>query len=703
MTKLLVPSTAQREQLLAQQSTLAEQVKQLQFQLFDKTSPDVVEHISQLQLEKAKQQGILQQAQRQLAQLTSELKNFDTGAEQILLEAIIAQDWYGFKNKELILFDKRNGFLFPNFAKSNPILFSSWDKYKDEYSPHGIGAGKWDINREEFFTFFYMPNKFRGNTSITVIYGYNSKADNKYSCTKNYCANGNHENVFTSSLAPDVMVLPKFRVLSDENILNDSPNLTKLEKAKIILEFFTEQAWIPNFEPFLTKNDGEDEDGFQERLVEVQKQCDEYNCIFDAYYQRLKLQKQLVVLEQQISELPESEPENQFTSDFDYRQEIKSYHLTEINTSVWQNSLSAQKWINYLLNQIDGWGNNHQYLLVNALELNISLAKKLPISLNLNDYEQQLLNHRHTTLKQRLNFSLDPLRSALIYLLQQNQQIETSLQMTHSLVALAELEQQPRPSFTLLAEHTATLCTQTLKKLEWLENSLGFVQAIVKSEQQGAEDYFILLDKSQQDLLQIGLDASIESEEVGKWFAEWRQERLQILQQWQPLIQAGLDGIISEQMVLDTLQCLAQYQQNLDKFYIEKRLGIHTTYAFQAYGNHQEKLEKEQELTKLIHQFMQDLEKVIFASQNTAQKIWLVRFSEVWQQGIVQEVIEFLKNEELLDRSDIAQILSEEMRKIQQQNLASCLQDVKSYSQALAQRDKDFSTLIFKMRKALQK
>jgi hypothetical protein len=46
--------------------------------------------------------------------------------------------------------------------------------------------------------------------------------------------------------------------------------------------------------------------------------------------------------------------------------------------------------------------------------------------------------------------------------------------------------------------------------------------------------------------------------------------------------------------------------------------------------------------------------------------------------------------------------MSEELRKLQQQTLVSCLQDAKSYSQALAQREKDTSTLIFKMRKALK-
>lgn len=99
---------------------------------------------------------------------------------------------------------------------------------------------------------------------------------------------------------------------------------------------------------------------------------------------------------------------------------------------------------------------------------------------------------------------------------------------------------------------------------------------------------------------------------------------------------------------------------------------------------------------------MQQLEVVIFSTLNTAQKIWLVRFSEVWQQGIVEEITQFFANEQLIDRSDIAQIISEELRKLKQQTLLSCLQDAKSYSQALAQREKDTSTLIFKMRKALK-
>lgn len=214
----------------------------------------------------------------------------------------------------------------------------------------------------------------------------------------------------------------------------------------------------------------------------------------------------------------------------------------------------------------------------------------------------------------------------------------------------------------------------------------------------------VLLDKHQQDLIQTGLDHSVETEKVEKWFIEWREKRLQILQQWQPLVEAGLTGVITEQTVLDTLQCLAQYQQQIDMFYISERLGIYTTYAFAPNGHRQEEMAKELEFMNINHAFMKNLEKVIFATEiSIEQKVWLVRFGEVWQQGTTQEIIKFLKNEGVFNRNDIAQIISEGERDIQQQNLAACLQDMKSYAQALGQREKATNTLMYKMRKALGK
>ena len=664
------------------------------------------------------------------------------GYEQ-LLSTISQQRWYGFKNKREIVFDSYTGYLFPNFEFMPHIKYSDWDKEKKKYEPNEIGVGCWThlgtifqrhVENQYYDysdTQFSFPMKFAGKHSV-YMYLYDRGGNYNNVCFSKFHKNGCLETDSRAHIADDIKVFPAFRVLKNDNLLPEYPRLTKFEKAKIILDFFIQNDWIPIFELHLVPKrfedsswfqfgfersykrysgqlinleviEDEDEDEFQERINLIEKEFTKYNEILDAYYQRIQLQKQLTDLELQRDELPEPEPLNTFTSDFDYRQDLNSYDLSAIQNSVWQYSQASQQWINTLLNRIDEWENEHLNLVKNTVELNQELEKKLPVSINVTAEEKLLLEAQLQHLKKRLDLGLMLLRSNLINLLSESQQISSNLEQTSTLFGLAQLEQQARPSFELLAEHTATLCTKTLKEMEWLDQSLDFVRTVVSVLRKSAEDYLILVDKYQQDLIQIGLDNSIESEEIAKWFAEWRSERLSLLKQFQPLLDAGLNKLIDEQTVLDILPCIEQYQNELDQFYLQKRLGIHTTYAFQPNGHRQEKLEKEQELTKLVHQFMQQLEKVIFNTKTTAQKIWLIRFSEVWQQGMVNEITNFLAKEQLIERDDVVLIMSEELRKVQQQNLASCLQDAQSYSEALAQREKDVNTLIFKMRKALMK
>ena len=663
----------------------------------------------------------------QLIEIKKKLLAYDD-VEEILYDAIEEQNWFTFKNKPFVVFDRRTGFLFPNFNHVKHVAYREWNELKKSYGPNDIEKGRWEILSEIFYynektdrtkgSYFFKqgehnlkfdyPKKFRGSKATGIFI---SKHIDKLGQLKkiNYITGfstndsfswyvtGNYQNYLNHS------VFPVLRVLNNPKLLPDHPSMIGREKSKIILNFFIDKGWMPIFEPFLDQFHNESNDDYQNRFNIAKKQCDEYNSIFEIYYEKRQLEKKLLDLGLTYDDLSNAAVSNVGKVSYDFLVEIQNYNIDEINKSVWQYSLSAQKWLNSLLGKIDEWENDNLDLVKTALELKQELDKKLPVSINVTTEEKQLLESQLQQIKKRLDLGLTLLRSNLINLLSESQQISSNLEQTNTLFGLAQLEQQARPSFELLAEHTATLCTKTLKEMEWLDQSLDFVRTVVSVLRKSAEDYLILVDKYQQDLIQIGLDNSIESEEIAKWFAEWRSERLSLLKQFQPLLDAGLNKIIDEQTVLDVLPCIEQYQNELDQFYLQKRLGIHTTYAFQPNGHRQEKLEKEQELTKLVHQFMQQLEKVIFNTKTTAQKIWLIRFSEVWQQGMVNEITNFLAKEQLIERDDVVLIMSEELRKVQQQNLASCLQDAQSYSEALAQREKDVNTLIFKMRKALMK
>lgn len=680
--------------------------------------------VSKIEQSHAKDINLLKEKLRIVNEKLKELGD----VEDILFDAIDEQNWFSFKNKPQVVFDRRTGFLFPNFNHVKHITYREWSVVQKDYAPNGIGQGKWEILSDVFYydektdrtkgsPFFKQgshvlkldyPKKLRGSKPTGIFI---SKHIDKLGQLKkiNYITGFSKYDSFTWYVTGSYnnylnhSVFPVLGVLKNPKLLPDHPSLIGKEKSRIILNFFLDKEWIPHFEPFLEQFHNEYIDDYERRLNTAQKQCDNYNAIFGIYYEKKQLEKNLLALGLTSDDIANDFPLKEKHLSYDFFAGIQNYNIDEINKSVWQYSLNAQKWLTNLLGQIDEWENDNLELVKTTLELKQELERKSPISNNLADDEKQLIELQLQHLKQRLDLGLTPLRVILINFLSESQQISTNLEQTNTLVGLAKLEQQIRPSFELLSEHTAMLCTKTLKEMNWLDQSLDFVKSVVITLRKSAEDYFILVDKYQQDLMQIGLDNSIEQEEVAKWFTEWRSERLTLLKQIQPLLDAGLNKVIEEQTVLDVVQCIEQYQNELDQFYLKKRLGIHTTYAFQLNGHRQEKLEKEQELTKLVHQFMQQLEKVIFSTKTTAQKIWLIRFSEVWQNGLIEQITDFLTKEQLIERGDVVQIISEELRKVQQQNLAACLQDAQSYSEALSQKEKDVNTLIFKMRKALQK
>lgn len=664
---------------------------------------------------------------QKLTELKSRLDNFGD-VEEILFEAIEEQNWFTFKNKPQVVFDRRTGFLFPNFNFVKHITYREWSAVRKDYAPNGIGRGSWEILSDIFYydqkldrtkgAYSFKkgshilkldyPQQLRGSSNTAVFISKHIDESGKlkninyvtgfsanYPCS--WYMTGSYNNYLNHA------VFPVLKVLNDPRLLPDHPSMIGKEKSKIVLDLFLKNQWIPKFEPFLEQFHNEYIDDYRNRLDQANKQCEEYNIVCEIYFEQKQIEKNLLALGLTCDDIANGSSLKRKRLSYDFFANIKNYNIEEVNKSVWQYSLNAQKWLTNLLDQIDEWENDNLELVKTALALKLKLEKKLAVSLNLTDDEKLLIELQLKYFKERLDLGLSPLRVILINFLSESQQISTNLEQTNTLVGLAKLEQQIRPSFELLSEHTAMLCTKTLKEMNWLDQSLDFVKSVVITLRKSAEAYFILVDKYQQDLMQIGLDNSIEQEEVAKWFTEWRSERLTLLKQIQPLLDAGLNKLIEEQTVLDVVQCIEQYQNELDQFYLKKRLGIHTTYAFQLNGHRQEKLEKEQELTKLVHQFMQQLEKVIFSTKTTAQKIWLIRFSEVWQNGLIEQITDFLTKEQLIERGDVVQIISEELRKVQQQNLAACLQDAQSYSEALSQREKDVNTLIFKMRKALQK
>lgn len=625
-----------------------------------------------------------------------------------LITALNKQDFFAFKNLDQIIFDKNTGCIFQNLSVVRPMSYDLWNSSRREYDLHGIGKGKWAVHEENDLIPLSIPAaKFRPEKEVTIVYSYKKGSVYNYpsfKCSAEYSNHTDPKNVdhgLNGNLDSSVVALPRCPVINLQQFESDTFDILSLHDAKekqaiAILDYFIENDWIPIFEP-----SAEYVERYSMTAEEIKEEYDEYNRLYDIYSRYKTLQTELVNVEIAIDYVKEINATKLLSSHFDYLIELENYDLDGIQKSTWRYRMASDKWITNLLSQLDDWESHNLNLVYEIIRLKTQLERQ-PLMNNLTVEEQELFGSQKQLLQEHLDIDLISLRSKLTNLLTESKQLLSNTNVD-TLIGLHALGQQPIPNFTLLAEYTATLCTSTLRKAELLDESIDVIKKISSYMNQMLQNHLIFVDNSKEKLVQIGLDSSIELDKIDACFNEWRIERLVVLKQLHSLFDKGLNQVIGEKTVIDIFLFIEQYQNDLDEFYCEKRFGIYITNESKINGDNLEKLEKEQQLTILTHNFIKQLESIIFSCQTTAQKIWLAKFANAWQQTSVNHIVDLLNDEQFINRNEIFLCMNEEFRKIQQQNLAEFLHDAQSYSNALDQREKVFATLMFKMRKAISK
>lgn len=124
----------------------------------------------------------------QLIEIKKKLLAYDD-VEEILYDAIEEQNWFTFKNKPFVVFDRRTGFLFPNFNHVKHVAYREWNELKKSYGPNDIEKGRWEILSEIFYynektdrtkgSYFFKqgehnlkfdyPKKFRGSKATGIF------------------------------------------------------------------------------------------------------------------------------------------------------------------------------------------------------------------------------------------------------------------------------------------------------------------------------------------------------------------------------------------------------------------------------------------------------------------------------------------------------------------------------------------------------
>lgn len=688
--------------LIAQRDGLLKKIRAIEAACEGIENENNAKRVQKLNLEQAQYSAQRQEIAAKLAVVDGKLAAINAGIMELggtgvekILEAIKNQRWYFIKNKPRILLDKNTGLIWANLNTFNYVdkdgedyPFRDVDNIINNYS-FGVDGFRvptcyelWQAVADKKIPFHKAGS--RNCRLFDRAWWYCEY--NGYKKAKNLDDDGatNHlTDCCYGSLFPCSDHLIKNSDYQ-EKVNPDNPVYTEKERLQFTLDLFTQNELVPIF------ND--------EAITELYKKL---------YFEKPKLVEQLQELENQIKQL---QTVTLLSSEFDYTALLAKYDLKAIDASLIKYYQAVQQWCRELMEKVDYYEEQKASVIKDFNLISLKLSKKYEANSNLTEAENTLLCDRQRFFQKNFSLGMNSVKTKLLAVKKQADALEYRIdeidEGENSLRELAELEQEKRASFAFLAENTAKIIKNALRKIEYFEANHTFVMNAINIWENWTEGYRVFKTTYKEDMKHDCEDDGIEEEIWSAWYQDWQQLRYAIELKMQPVIERGLHGSMPTNKEVKTsvpeqlIHILDDYKKQIDKFYKEERKGIYQKFAFQAGGNLQDKFETESSLYKFVAMFQSELQDIIFNCKNAEDRVWILNWANSLLDIQINEVLKFVANNDL---QKISHTILDEFAALKQKNYDIYLADAKAYSEEKARREKAYNSLIFKMRKDLAK
>jgi hypothetical protein len=649
---------------------------------------------SNLLTQKSSISAELQKIEQQLNSINIEINNLSGKGIDRILEAIKEQRWYFFKNKPKVLMDKFTGILWANLTcfkyRKNESQMYSFDECKGIIKTLNLDEfNKWTLPDLEECKHMVDDKKFPFiNGDRYEILNYSSiyifkSSDNSMWLDSDYPRTTNRSSIFC----------PINKELVSETYMNNISNnkvYTEKERLQFTLDLFTNN----NLEPIFDNDE------------------------ITSLYRKIFVEKPVLMdkLNELQSQINDMQKEVLLSSTFDYNTLLIKYDLKNIDKSVIKYYEAVKKWIDDLMDKMKYYEDVKSDIIRDCNIMGLALSKKYEDSPNLTEEENELLEDRQIFFKKHFELGMNNVNLRLLSIKKQAERIDNRIEEINdgdnAIEELALLESENRASFSFIAENTSNIIKNALVKIEYFEKHKDFAGLAVKVWDEWTDDYKAFKTAKKEELKNLCEDDGIEQEIWEGWFEDWNKNRLVVEKQLLPLIERGLKGdIITNEIKADSdvrssnvirklLEILKTYKENIDDFYIEEKKGIYQKFAFQSGGDLQEKFESESELYNITSGFQEELQKIIFSLDKVEDKMFLLEWAGNISDLQIDEILYFVKDRDL---SRISQDVLKDFSDLKRKNYEVYISDAKAYSEELSRRDKEYNSLVFKMRKDLMK
>ena len=638
-------------------------------------------HEKQLLLNKKKNHAdALQTLELQLEGVNKRLEAFTGSGSEKIIQAIAKQSFFFFINKLNVVFEKTSGLFWPNM---NKIDHKCCEKIGAPFTDiEGLSGWRFPDAREIFSFATNKKNPFRkGGCNYLMNCRYFWTANGSYSFA-DLCDNTSGSSYSDRAFLPCTSALTdnsRYAVLTsgNDNIL--SPE----QRAKLILELFLEKNLVP---------------AFDDKAITP---------IFEKIYlEKPPLLKQLQEVEAKIAEL---QNKVELTLDFDYLPLMEKYDLPAIEKSVIKYYEAVQSWCDEMLDKLNDYEKSHADLIADFNQIGGMLANKYIANDKLSETENDLLAARQAFFRKKLALSMGGVKRKIVAVKQQADALEDRLEDVDegndALHQLAAIEKEPLVSFPFLAENTAKIIRNALRTTEYFRTHREFIKFAITAWDSWSKDYLHFKTAGFAQIQSSCQEDSIEDEVWQVWCQDWSDLRYKVEQKLQPLIERGLKGDIptiqgDKNVIEELVKVLAAYKAAIDNFFLEDRKAVYQNFFFQAGGELQEKFESELKLYRCTVKLQSDLQKLIFNCSEVEDRMFILTWASDLLNIQIDELLTYVADQRFTKISE--KVLSD-FAQLRLQNLDVYLNDAKVYGQEKERREKEFNSLMFKMRKEAMK
>ena len=335
-----------------------------------------------------------------------------------------------------------------------------------------------------------------------------------------------------------------------------------------------------------------------------------------------------------------------------------------------------KEWVSLLEDIVNTAEQENVNVISDFNAISLKLCKKYECTDIFNDEENALLGDRQRYFASHFSLGMNSVKSKILAVKHQADELEYRIDEIDNgddaIHQLALLEKEERASFSFIAENTAKIIRNALRKIEYFEANHQYVVWAIEAWEQWSEKYKVFRTTYREELKISCEEDGIEEEIWQKWFSDWQTLRFRIEQKFQPIVEHELHervAMIKEDEISVAQQIIAElevYRNAVDTFYREERKGIYQNFAFQSNGDIQDKFEAESKLYNLTAAFQKALQNIVFNCTKAEDRIFILNWANDLLDIQVDDVLAIISDNDL---DKISETILTEFSELKKKNL----------------------------------